>query len=57
MTLNDTWKNENHSADCYQVIPIPNRAYFESRTICVCELATNKNLDNRSQDHQGETTK
>jgi hypothetical protein len=28
----------NHKAECLQVIPIPNRSYFETRVLCVCGL-------------------
>jgi|APGre2960657404_1045060.scaffolds.fasta_scaffold1210602_1 hypothetical protein len=57
MTLNDIWKNENHSADCYQVIPVPNRTYFESRTICVCGLQGFDNRSNyRTNNNKNETT-
>ena len=57
MTLNDTWKNRNHSADCYRVIPVPNRSYFESRVICVCGLqGFNNGADNRTNNYQDKTT-
>jgi len=51
MTLNDIWKNENHSADCYRVIPVPNPTYFESRVICVCGLQGFDNRGNQSRNN------
>ena len=56
MTLNDIWKNKNHSADCYQVVPVPNPTYFESRVICVCGLQGFDNRsDNRTNNYQDKT--
>lgn len=31
----------NHKAECLKVIPVPNRSYYEMRTICVCGLSSN----------------
>jgi hypothetical protein len=57
MTPNDIWKNRNHSADCYRVIPVPDRTYFESRVICVCGLeGFNYGANYRTNDNQNETT-
>lgn len=28
----------NHKAECLQIIPVPNRSYYETRTVCVCGL-------------------
>ena len=57
MTLNDIWKNKNHSADCYRVIPVPNPTYFESRVICICGLQGFKDgADYRAKDNQGKTS-
>jgi len=57
MTPNDIWKNENHSADCYRVIPVPNPTYFESRVICVCGLQGFDNRSNyRTNNNQNKTT-
>lgn len=57
MTLNDTWRNKNHSADCYRVIPVPNPTTFESRVICICGLQGFDNRgDYRAQDNQDKTT-
>jgi len=51
--------NRNHSAECYRIIPIPNKTYFESRVICVCGLAKTLNQDakNRYKDSQSKTAK
>lgn len=57
MTPNDIWKNENHSADCYRVIPVPNPTYFESRVICVCGLQRFENRsDNSANNNQDKTS-
>jgi len=28
----------NHKAECLIIVPIPNRSYYETRTVCVCDL-------------------
>lgn len=56
MTPNDIWKNENHSADCYRVIPVPNPTYFESRVICICGLQGFDNRSNQSSNNNQDKT-
>lgn len=28
----------NHKSECLLVVPVPNHAYYEVRTVCVCGL-------------------
>ena len=35
--------NGNHSYECIRIVPVPDHAYYEARTVCVCGLQTFEN--------------